>query len=151
MACPASAPPAASACRAAMLRGVPASLSRPPGPAQLGGAGAWIGLLLGLPGYDRIRDDRGIHPRPQPFAERVFNASVFPAMKADDGRDGAGLEEIGRHRQQALEIRQFAIDQDAQGLERAGRRMQLGARGPLEREIAGFADDLRQVLPVSYT
>ena len=67
-------------------------------------------------------------------------------MEADDRRDAVGLETILQHRQQPLQVRQFSIHQDAQGLKRPRRRVQLGAGGALQREIPCRADDRRQLL-----
>jgi hypothetical protein len=67
-------------------------------------------------------------------------------VEADDRDRAAGREQIGGDRQQAIEVGQLAVDQDAQRLKRAGRRMKLRPGGTLEREIPRFADDLCQFL-----
>ena len=58
----------------------------------------------------------------------------------------AGFQKLRRDCQQALKVGQLPVDQHPQCLKGAGGGVELGAGGALEREVAGCADDLDQVL-----
>jgi hypothetical protein len=54
----------------------------------------------------------------------VFDQSVFEGMEADDHRASAGLHPIGqRAGEELLEVLEFVVDGDPQGLKDAGRGM----------------------------
>ena len=85
-------------------------------------------------------------PLRRPSRKASLTRRSSPLWKLMMATTPPGVRQVGNDGQQAVEIGQFAVDQDAQGLEGAGGRMQLGAGGALEREIAGLADDGGELL-----
>src|SRR5688500_14173983 len=100
------------------------SAARPP---ELGGAGTGVVALFRFVGSYGVAADRGVDAAAEAVAEGVLDAGVFAAVEADDRGDAAGPEDLGQDGQEAFEVGHLAVDEDAQGLERAGGGVQLGA------------------------
>src|SRR5688572_252316 len=119
---------------------------REPCPAELGGAGARIRALLGFVRDDHIRTDLSVDAFAQPAPERLLYPAILAAVEADDRGDAAGLQDVRQDGEQPIEVRQLAVHENAQRLERPRRGMQLRAGCALEREIPGLAHDGGELL-----
>ena len=111
------------------------------GPAEFGGAGAGVGADFFFVGDDAIGGDFRIDTGTEAVAEGMFDAAVFAGVEGDDGDSAAGGEAVGGDGEEAVEVREFAIDHDAERLEGAGGGVQLRAGGTFQREATGLADD----------
>ncbi len=116
-------------------RGRDSGRERKSSPAQLRRPRARVSPYLHFIGDDRIAVLRRIDAGSRPVAKGILDAPILAGVKADDGRDAPGLEHFGQNREQAIEVGQFTVDQDAQGLKRPRRGVELGPRGTLNREI----------------
>ena len=81
-------------------------------------------------GADRFLRDRLEYAAAKSVAERVLDQAVLDAVKRQDAEPPAGLQAIRRREQEAVQVRDLVVDENAQRLERPRRRVQFGfARG----------------------
>ena len=110
-------------------------------PAEFGAAGAGVFADFLFGGAEGFGGDGGIEAGAFAGAEGFVGGAVFAGGVGDDGCDSAGLEDVGEDGEEAVEVGQFAVDEDAEGLEGAGGGVEFGAGGALQGEVAGLADD----------
>ncbi len=67
-------------------------------------------------------------------------------MEGDDGGDSVGGEAGGEETEEVVEVGEFAVDEDAEGLEGSCGGVEFGAGGAEECEVSGFADDGHELL-----
>ncbi len=116
------------------------------GPAEFGAAGAGVcGDFFGG-GEDGAGGDFAVGASAFSGEEGFFYAAVFAGVEGDDGGGAVFLEAIGQNGEEAFEVGHFAVDEDAEGLEGAGRGMEFGAGGAFEGKAARLADHGGQFL-----
>lgn len=80
------------------------------------------------------------------IAEGGFDETILAGVEGDDRRSSARFQGCGDGREKTVEVVEFAVDEDAQGLKRARRGVEFGAGGALKGEVAGLADDGGELL-----
>ena len=84
-----------------------------------------VGGLLDEGRANRIVADLLVDTGAKAIAESRFYQAVFTAVKANNRGPATGPQARRQHAQQFLQVGEFAVDQDSQGLEDAGRRADL--------------------------
>src|SRR5213593_117036 len=92
---------------------------RSPGPAQLGRTGARVRVFLPKCRSNKVLGDLIVRGLSMPRLEGGFDETVFAAVKADDRRLASWGKASRQNSQQVGQVRQFPIDQHAEGLKSA--------------------------------
>src|SRR4051794_979617 len=100
-----------------------------PRPAEFRRARPWVGEALFRGRTEWFRRCLAVMARAHAVAEGRFDQAVLAAVEADDRGPPPFAQAERQAAQQRLEVRQFAVDQDAQRLEGARRGVQVPAAG----------------------